>query len=172
MPHPRGPRSTDTNEREHTERQLLVSRVKALAEALEGSNIADLELTENGTRILIRRRSAGSHQVTQQERSAPARRLRPRSTQNTSAVAAPAPDPTVAVVAPLTGVFYGSPSPTSSAFVQVGDTIQAGQVVCIIEAMKVFNEIKAEISGVVTAILPKSGQLVQKGDALIRVKPV
>jgi len=149
-----------------------VSRVKALVEALEGSNVADLELTENGTRIFIRRRSAGGISVSRTERSVSSRRTRPRLTQNTSAVTAPSPDPTVAVVAPLTGVYYASPSPTSSPFVQVGDTIQAGQVVCIIEAMKVFNEIKAEIGGVVTATLPKSGQLVQKGDALLRVKPV
>ncbi|HEX8034091.1 MAG TPA: biotin/lipoyl-containing protein, partial [Ktedonobacterales bacterium] len=60
----------------------------------------------------------------------------------------------------------------SPRFVQVGDPIQPGQVVCIVEAMKVFNEIKAEVSGTVTAVLPKDGQLVQKGDALIRVKPV
>ncbi|MGZ3600231.1 MAG: acetyl-CoA carboxylase biotin carboxyl carrier protein, partial [Ktedonobacterales bacterium] len=78
----------------------------------------------------------------------------------------------VAVVAPLTGVFYSAPSPNSSSFVQAGDPIQPGQVVCIVEAMKVFNEIKAEVSGTVTAVLPKDGQLVQKGDALIRVKPV
>ena len=78
----------------------------------------------------------------------------------------------MAVVAPLTGVFYLSPSPSSAPFVEVGDVIQAGQVVCILEAMKVFNEIQSEVSGTVTAILPKNGQLVQKGEALIRVKPV
>ena len=74
-------------------------------------------------------------------------------------------------MAPLTGVFYSSSSPTADPFVKVGDLVQAGQVVCIVEAMKVFNEIKAEISGVVASIPAQNGQLVQKGEVLVRVKP-
>lgn len=161
------------------EQQLLVSRVKALAEALEESEVGELELVENGTRILIRRRSEAGAEAAVPVESAPprpahaahpasARRPRPKSAD----ALAPAPAPGMAVVAPLTGVFYSSPSPSSASFVEVGDVIQAGQVVCILEAMKVFNEIQAEVSGTVTAILPKNGQLVQKGEALIRVKPV
>jgi biotin carboxyl carrier protein len=83
-----------------------------------------------------------------------------------------APDPDVAILAPLTGVFYSAASPDSPPFVTAGEPIQAGQTACIIEAMKVFNEIKAEVGGTVTAIAAKNGQLVQKGDALIRVQPV
>ncbi|HST90339.1 MAG TPA: acetyl-CoA carboxylase biotin carboxyl carrier protein [Ktedonobacterales bacterium] len=159
------------------EQQLLVSRIKALAEALEESEVGELELVENGMRILIRRRSEAGAEAAMPVESVPlrsahaahrasARRPRPKSAD------APAPAPGMAVVAPLTGVFYSSPSPSSASFVEVGDVIQAGQVVCILEAMKVFNEIQAEVSGTVTAILPKNGQLVQKGEALIRVKPV
>ena len=80
------------------------------------------------------------------------------------------PEPGIAVVAPLTGVFYTSSSPSSPPFIEVGDAIQAGQVVCIVEAMKVFNEIKSEVAGTVSAFVAQNGQLVQKGDALIRVK--
>lgn len=155
-----------------TERQLLVTRIKALAEALEDSDVSELDLTEGGMRILLRKRGEPTPVV---RAAAPAvsraprlRRARPASAGGSAA----APDPGIAVVAPLTGVFYASPSPTSASFVTVGEPVQAGQVVCIIEAMKVFNEIKSEVSGAVTAILPKNGQLVQKGDALIRVKPV
>jgi acetyl-CoA carboxylase biotin carboxyl carrier protein len=100
-----------------------------------------------------------------------ARTTRPRRTKAEQGTSGAAPDPGVAIIAPLTGVYYGSPSPSSAPFVEVGHTVQAGQVVCIVEAMKVFNEIKSEMSGTVEAILPKNGQLVQKGDALIRVKP-
>ena len=78
----------------------------------------------------------------------------------------------MAVVAPLTGVFYSAASPDADPFVNAGDTIQPGQPVCIVEAMKVFNEIKAEVGGTVAAIVAKNGQLVQKGDALIRVQLV
>ncbi len=157
-----------------TERQLLVSRVKALAEALEGTEVSEIDLTESGTRIVIRRRLEDEAAPVMRSISV-ARGVRARRTRAESALpsaTASAPDPTVAIVAPLTGVFYISPSPTSAPFVQVGDTVQHGQVACIVEAMKVFNEIKAEVSGTVTAVLPKNGQLVQKGDALIRVKPV
>jgi acetyl-CoA carboxylase biotin carboxyl carrier protein len=159
-----------------TDRQYLVSRVKALAETLEGSDVSELDLTEGGTRVLIRRRLEGAPVEVP---VAVPRKLVQRSTRahraqpGRAAIGeAAAPNPDVAVVAPLTGVFYSSASPTSAPFVQVGDTIQAGQVACIVEAMKVFNEIKSEVSGTVTAIVAKNGQLVQKGDALIRVKPV
>jgi acetyl-CoA carboxylase biotin carboxyl carrier protein len=148
----------------------LVSRVKALAEALEGSDVSELDLTESGTRILIRRRL--EMEPVAPARTAPARAVRPRRPRAASATQPTAPDAGIAVVAPLTGVFYSSPSPSSATFVAVGEPVQAGQVVCIVEAMKVFNEIKCEVSGTVTAILPKNGQLVQKGDALLRVKPV
>jgi acetyl-CoA carboxylase biotin carboxyl carrier protein len=161
----------------YTERQPLVGRVKALAEALEGSEVNEIELVEGGTRITIRRRHepaallepAAEHVVT-------TRLSRPRARVSRSLAGAAAqpnsPDPGVAIIAPLTGVYYSAPSPSSAPFVEVGGTVQAGQVVCIIEAMKVFNELKAEVSGTVTAILPKNGQLVQKNDALIRVKPI
>jgi acetyl-CoA carboxylase biotin carboxyl carrier protein len=154
-----------------TERQHLVSRVKALAEALEGSDVGELEITELGTRILIRRRLDPVVVDPGPVRAVSAARPR-RHAQSALAPAAPAPDPGVAIIAPLTGVFYSAPSPSSAPFVQVGDLVQAGQIVCIVEAMKVFNEIKSEVSGSVTKLLPKDGQLVQKGDALIRVQPV
>lgn len=149
-----------------------MTRIKALAEALEDSDVSELDLTEGGTRILLRKRG---EPVSVAKPVAPAtpRAARPRRGRSVSATSpASTPDPGIAIVAPLTGVFYASPSPTSAAFAAVGEAVQAGQVVCIVEAMKVFNEIKSEVSGIVTALLPKNGQLVQKGDALIRVKPV
>jgi acetyl-CoA carboxylase biotin carboxyl carrier protein len=151
----------------------LVSRIQALAEALEGTDVSEVDLAEHGTRIVIRRRldppvvasrpaaSNGAHLARGGQRA----HLVPSAD-------VPAPDPTVAIVAPLTGVFYAAASPTSAPFVQVGDTIQAGQIACIVEAMKVFNEIKSEVSGLVTALLAQPGQLVRKGDGLIRVQPV
>lgn len=158
--------------RRATERQLLVSRIKALAEALEGSDVAEIDLTESGTRLYLRRSRAPETLPTRGRSGAGGRMVRPRRARPDSAADVAAPDPGFAVLAPLTGIFYLSPSPSSAAFVEVGEPVQAGQVVCILEAMKVFNEIKCEMSGTVTAVLPKNGQLVQKGDALIRVQPV
>ena len=76
------------------------------------------------------------------------------------------------MIAPLTGVFYMASSPTAEPFAKVGDMVQAGQIICIVEAMKVFNEIKTEVSGVVASIPAQNGQLVQRGDALVRIKPL
>jgi len=74
------------------------------------------------------------------------------------------------VPAPMVGTFYASPSPDSPAFVSVGDTVSVGQTLCIIEAMKVMNEIKSEVAGTVTAIVAQDGEAVQFGDCLFRVQ--
>jgi len=74
---------------------------------------------------------------------------------------------TVAVRSPLVGIFYRAPAPDAPAFVQVGDLVEEGQTVCVVEAMKVFNEIKAEWSGRVVAIPAQDGKLVQAGEPLV-----
>jgi acetyl-CoA carboxylase biotin carboxyl carrier protein len=154
-----------------TERQSLVSRVKALAEALEGTDISELDLTEDGVRIALRRRLDAPIGVPAVQAASSVRTVRP---QRAEAIA-PAPDPAeagVAIVAPLTGVFYTASSPNTDPFITIGGMVQAGAVVCIVEAMKVFNEIKSEVAGIVTSIPAANGQLVQRGDALVWIKPL
>lgn len=75
--------------------------------------------------------------------------------------------PKYVVAAPLIGVFWQAPFPEDPPFVEVGDPVEEGQTVCIIEAMKVMNEIQAEQGGVVIAVPPKNGKLVQEGDPLV-----
>jgi acetyl-CoA carboxylase biotin carboxyl carrier protein len=148
-----------------------VNRIKALAEAMRGTDVSELDLAEGGTHIVIRRRldppaiapHAASNGVARAGRGS-------RAAAQPEAPAAP-PDSSVAIVAPLTGVFYPAPSPSSPPYVQVGDAVQAGQIVCIVEAMKVFNEITSEVAGTVTSLQAQSGQLVHAGEALIRVQP-
>jgi acetyl-CoA carboxylase biotin carboxyl carrier protein len=147
--------------------------VKALAETLEGTDVSELDLTEDGVRIALRRRLDAPVVLptTQVVTATRASRLQ----RAEAAVSAPAPNPAdagVAIIAPLTGVFYTASSPSAEPFAEVGKMVQAGQIVCIVEAMKVFNEIKSEMSGVVAAIPAQNGQLVQKGDALVRIKPL
>jgi acetyl-CoA carboxylase biotin carboxyl carrier protein len=90
------------------------------------------------------------------------------------AAAAPAPavpkEEGSALTSPMVGTFYRKPGPDSPAFANVGDVVSEGQTLCIIEAMKVMNEIKAEKSGTITAILVEDGTPVQFGDALFRIK--
>lgn len=146
-----------------------VKRVEDLIEALDGSTIGELELREAGTEIIIRRR--------------PDMVLVSTPTQQVSAAQplvlggakAPAPtreDRSQPVAAPLTGVYYSAPSPSSPPFVNLGDVVSVGQIVALVEAMKVFNEIQSEVSGRVVAMPAKSGEVVQKGEALLKVEPL
>jgi len=75
-----------------------------------------------------------------------------------------------AITAPMVGTYYSASSPDADAFVSVGDTISEGQTICIIEAMKVMNEIKAETSGTISALVAKDGEPVQFGDALFHIQ--
>ncbi len=144
-----------------------IERIEDLVTMLEGSTVSELELTEAGTEIIIRRQpgmvmvSAPTQQTGMGQAAIPFGR---------SAAPIAKEDKSIAVVAPLTGVYYASPSPTSPPFVSIGDIVQVGQVVALVEAMKVFNEIQAEVSGRVTAIVATTGEVVQKGDVLIRVQ--
>jgi acetyl-CoA carboxylase biotin carboxyl carrier protein len=75
------------------------------------------------------------------------------------------------VLAPLTGVFYRSPSPDAPPFVEPGDRIDVGDVVCVLEAMKLFNEIQSDYGGAIVRILPENGELVSQGDELVWIDP-
>ncbi len=93
----------------------------------------------------------------------------PAAAASAAPAAAPKEDGT-AITSPMVGTFYRKPGPDSPAFVSVGDAVSEGQTLCIIEAMKVMNEIKAEKSGTITAILVEDATPVQFGDALFRIK--
>ncbi len=86
--------------------------------------------------------------------------------------APPAAPPNVKrVTAPLTGVFYRSPSPDADAFVNQGDRVEAGDVVCILEAMKLFNEIQTDYAGTILRVIPENGELVSQGEELFWIQP-
>lgn len=97
----------------------------------------------------------------------PARRTAPNRAKSTKA--APAAPSGVPVQSPTTGIFYSSPNPGAPPFVKVGDVVQAGQVIGLIEAMKVFNEISATVAGTVQRVVAQNGQLVQPGDVLLTI---
>ena len=125
--------------------------VHELIAALQGTPVREVEISWGDTRIFLRRRP----DIVPQAPVAVAR-----------APAAERPRP-AAIQAPLNGIFYDRPSPDAAPFVQVGDRIEAGQVVAIIEAMKVFNEVHAERAGRVTSVLVESGDMVENGQDLI-----
>ena len=136
-----------------------LDRVEDIINVLHGSTVGELELTEGDTEIIIRR-SPGM--VMSLVSSDPA-------LVNGHAGRG---DTTQPVLSPITGVYYASASPSSPVFVNIGEIIHTGQVVALVEAMKVFNEITTEISGRVVAIIATNGNVIQKGDVLLRVEPL
>ncbi len=145
-----------------------LERVEEIVTALEGSSISELELTEQGTEIIIRRQpSMMMVNVPTQLVAANGNAVSAGMGKKSAHV-----DQSVAIVAPLTGVYYSAESPTSSSFVNIGDVIQVGQIVALIEAMKVFNEVAVQASGRVTTLVATNGNVVQKGDVLLRIEPL
>ena len=144
-------------------------RVEEIINVLEGSSVGELELVEDETEIIIRR---SPHMVLVAAPTAVDVHLGMLAASGGPGGRSPKVDTSVPVVAPLTGVYYTAASPTTPPFVNQGEVIHVGQVVALIEAMKVFNEINAEVSGRVTTLVATNGSVVQKGDVIMRVEPL
>lgn len=152
----------------HEREMPWVKRVEELIKTLDGSTVGELELREAGTEIIIKRRPDMVLVATPTQPVIASQPVVLGGTKPTTL----REDHSRPVAAPLTGVYYSSPSPSAPPFVNPGDTIHVGQVVALIEAMKVFNEIQSEVAGRVVALVAENGDVVQKGDALIKVEPL
>jgi acetyl-CoA carboxylase biotin carboxyl carrier protein len=144
-------------------------KLKTLIELVEGSGIAELEISEGEERVRITRTVAAAQQIV----AAPQPMIAAAAPVATAPVAAPAAEPAKPAVAeghivksPMVGTFYRSASPGAKAFVDVGQTVNKCETLCIIEAMKLLNEIEADQGGVIKAILVENGQPVEFGQPL------
>lgn len=148
-----------------------IRKIKKLIELLEESNIEELEIKEGEESVRISRGSTKTPQYIQAAPAmAPAVAPAPVAAAPISAAAAPAVDETPAgheVKSPMVGTFYGSPSPGSDPFITVGKHVKQGDVICIIEAMKMMNQIEADKSGTIQAILVEDGEPVEFDQALV-----
>jgi acetyl-CoA carboxylase biotin carboxyl carrier protein len=147
-----------------------IRKVKKLIELLEESNIDEIEIKEGEESVRISRN--GAQALTMAARAAPA-----------YAAPAPAPPPPAPAVpaqaaatsaghvlsSPMVGTFYRSPSPTSASFVEVGQTVKVGDVICIVEAMKMMNQIEADKAGTIGAILVENGEPVEFDQPLFSI---
>jgi len=145
-------------------------KLKKLIDLVQESGIAELEVTEGEEKVRI---SRGGLVSTASQAAAPAAAFPPAApaaavpTAPEAAAAEPAPGGEGhAVKAPMVGTFYRAPSPEARPFVEVGQVVKQGDTVCVIEAMKLMNEIEADASGTVKAILVENGQPVEYGQAL------
>lgn len=155
-------------------------KLKKLIDLVEESDIAEIEVTEGEEKVRITRSHANQSPVYATQLSAPQYAAAPAPTPAPATDAAPTiltptPVPSAAqnpnaVKSPMVGTFYRAPSPTVGPFVEVGQTVSVGDTLCIIEAMKLMNEIEAEKSGVVKEILLADGQPVEFGEPLFIIE--
>jgi len=146
-----------------------LAKIEQLVDLVTRSSIAELDLTQDGTRIrILKRASAG----------APAAPAQPANGVEVEAPAlhhreSPAPEANADIVvpAPMHGIFFRAAAPDEPPLVEVGARIEAGQKICIIEAMKTFIDIAAEAPGVVLAVLAENGEEIAAGQALFRIGP-
>lgn len=159
---------------------LTYDQIKELIQIVSERHLHELEVERSGFRLKITGAAAAA---------APATELRPAPAASTAppvvyheappaaearggqSAASPAPSTLHLIASPIVGTFYSSPSPTADPFVRVGDRVRKGQVLCIVEAMKLMNEIECDVDGVVAEIHPRNAQPVEFGEPLYGIRP-
>ncbi|MGY8635529.1 acetyl-CoA carboxylase biotin carboxyl carrier protein subunit [Bradyrhizobium sp. 14AA] len=142
-----------------------LDRIKTLIDAMAASDLNEMEFSEDGWSLRLVRRAQPDDRVQAPVKTAPSTHTRERPTR---AEPDAAPSREVNVAAPLFGIVHLQPAPDAPVFVSVGQAVTAGMPLCVIEAMKMFHEVRAEQDGTVSAILVASGQEVEAGQELIR----
>ena len=141
-------------------------KLKKLIDLVQESGISELEVTEGEEKVRIAKQLTAAPMAHQVYAAAPMVASAPAAVAAPAATAEPAAPAGHQVKSPMVGTFYRASSPDAKAFVEVGDTVKEGQTLCIVEAMKLLNEIESDASGVVKAILIENGQPVEFGEPL------
>lgn len=161
---------------------MTLDEIRELIQVVTETGIAELEVQRGENRVRIRRSARGHVQEyvipaeanSRQVHHVPAQAssLQPAAAAAPATAADPLSDPTlVTVKSPIVGTFYEAASPGSAPFIKVGDIVKPGDVLCIIESMKLMNEIEAEVSGTVISKLANNAQPVEYGEALFAIRP-
>lgn len=149
------------------EKEKLLSFIKEILALFEKSSTSEIEVEEEGVRLILRRKASTfpsiipSAPVDSTQSELPKEKEKPHLGDNVYVVRAP-----------MTGVFYRAPSPNSPPFVEEGDIVRKGQRLALLEAMKIFNDVTAEISGKIVAILAQNASIVQEGEPLFAIEPM
>jgi len=155
-----------------------IKEIKAVIDLMRKNSLTEFEYEKDGTKIRIQRGPDGKPQVFASSPGLiPAPAVIPIATTiappptSQAAIPAPAQETLPSINSPMVGTFYASPAPDAPPYLSVGTVVNPETVVCIIEAMKVMNEIKAEMSGTITEILVENGKPVEFGKPLFRIRP-
>jgi acetyl-CoA carboxylase biotin carboxyl carrier protein len=165
---------------------MTIDEIRELIQLIVETGVAEIELQRGENRVRIRRTFGTTTDVAVPQTPEPASSLSDAgqpatshsaltphtSTQHSGAGAAVAAAPdTILVKSPIVGTYYDAPSPGTPPFVKVGDAVEPGQVLCIIESMKLMNEIEAEVAGTIMSKLTENSRPVEYGEALFGVRP-
>jgi acetyl-CoA carboxylase biotin carboxyl carrier protein len=151
-----------------------LKELKEILQILEDQEITEFELEQEGTKLRVRRGGEAppaGPTPSSVSAAAPVPLPEPPLVATDSPSPSPAEGGLAIVKSPIVGTFYRAPDPNSAPFVSVGDSVAIGQVLCIIEAMKLMNEIEAEVAGEIVKVHHESGQPVQYGEPLFTVRP-
>jgi acetyl-CoA carboxylase biotin carboxyl carrier protein len=158
-----------------------LSEIKELVKLIDSTSVQELEIENEGARLLIRKPgktevvNVQTSPLTHTYSAAPAPVLQPQAAAAPAPAAAipaaPETDNLQRIVSPMIGTFYRASTPDNPSFVNVGDRINEKTVVCILEAMKLMNELEAEVRGEIVEVLAENGQLVEYGQPLFLVRP-
>ncbi len=159
---------------------MTIEEIKELLQLFNASGVGELEVERDDFRIRISRAASSQEHVISVSPAAAAPVAAAQAAAHPAPIAAagaaPAPQPAedtndVLVKSPIVGTFYETPSPGAPPFVKVGDPVAPGQVLCIIESMKLMNEIEAEVAGTLIAKLIENGRPVEYGEPLFSIRP-
>ena len=149
---------------------MNLKEIKELIALMNENELMELEIERDGMKIRIRKSSSGKIDTITEERAAPkvAQIVKPEEK-----ITEPAKQGhnLAAIKAPMVGTFYRAASPDTKSYIEIGQTVEVGQVVCIIEAMKLMNEIKSEVKGKIVEILVENARSVEYGQALFMAEP-
>lgn len=158
---------------------IELNKLKELVQLMVDNDLSELDLQDQDETVTIKRGAAGPVVHGPAMYAPPPMMAGPAPTAPQPAAGAPAAVASapaadaglIAIESPMVGTFYASPNPDSPPFVKAGGSVSSGTVVCLIEAMKVFNEIKSEVNGAIERVLVKNGEAVEFGQKLFLVKP-
>ncbi len=143
---------------------MELEELKELIELLKETDVTELQIEKEGTKVKIKREKILSHlEMAGHERAAFQEKIVAETEEEAQRL--------ITITSPIVGTFYRSPTPEAPPFVEIGAKVVKGQVLCIVEAMKLMNEIESDIDGIVMKILVENGQPVEYGEPLFLIEP-
>ena len=158
---------------------MTIDEIRELLDLFNSSGVGELEIEREGVRIRIRKAGMAPEYQISSANAVPAASAPPQEPAAPSEAPPPQASPAageaaagqILIKSPIVGTYYDAPSPGAAPFVKVGDAVEPGQVLCIIESMKLMNEIEAETAGTIAAKLVENGRPVEYGEALFSIRP-